>query len=84
MIRWRLSEVMARYSVTGVQLADKLSVTKTSVSRMRRSKHMPQFTGQRLGQLCDALNDLIEESGQDAIITPADLLDYTYNKNNAA
>ena len=82
-IDWRLSELMARHDIKGIELAEKLQVSANAVSKMRRSKNMPQFSGQKLGQLCDALNDLIKESGQSAIITPADLLSYTYD-NDAA
>ena len=78
-IDWRLNELMAKYDIKGVDLAAKLQISTNAVSRMRRAKDMPGFSGKRLGQLCDALNDLIKESGQNAIITPAELLSYTYS-----
>jgi DNA-binding Xre family transcriptional regulator len=81
MIRWCLSEVMARYDITGVQLAKKMGITDTAVSRMKKRKSMPALGSDRLAKLCDALNDLIRESDQKVTVTPADLIFYSYDKD---
>ena len=69
--RWRLSEVMARYRISGVDLAQELGVTRQAVSNMKNRAQMPRMDGQQLDQLCEALSKL---SGKQ--ITVADLLEW--------
>ena len=69
---------MSRHDIKGIQLAKKLGTSVNTVSKMRTAKEMPYLSGRKLNQLCDALNDLICESGQSDIITPADLIIYAY------
>lgn len=57
-IRWRLKEVMARYDVTGVALAEELGVRTASISNLRRSSTMPRIDGKRVNDLCKALSKL--------------------------
>jgi putative transcriptional regulator len=78
---WRLSEIMARHGIKGIQLAKKLGISDNTVSKLRTAQEMPYLSGQKLNQLCDALNDLIWESGQSSsIIAPSDLITYSYKR----
>ena len=65
MLRWRLREVMARGKVSNRELAKRLGVHETSVSRLRGADTMPRIDGETLEQLCKALD-----------CTPSDLLEY--------
>jgi putative transcriptional regulator len=81
MHQWRLSEIMARYGIKGIHLAKKLEISTNTVSKLRTAQEMPYLSGQKLNQLCDALNDLIWESGQSSsIIAPSDLITYSYKR----
>ena len=58
MIRWRLKEVMARYDITGVDLAQELGVRDATVSHLRKAKTMPRLDGKKIEELCRALSKL--------------------------
>jgi len=58
MIRWRLKEVMARYDITGVDLAEEMGVRSATVSNLRTSKTMPRLDGKKIEDLCLALSKL--------------------------
>lgn len=58
MIRWKLKEVMARYDITGVDLADELRVRTATISNLRRSKGMPRLNGEKIDELTAALSKL--------------------------
>lgn len=64
MIKWRLSEIIAKRGISGKDLADKIKVHPNTVSRLRNSPEMPSIDGDLLDKLCNALNcfpvDLIE------------------------
>ncbi len=55
MIRWKLKEVMARYDITGVDLAKELGVNEAAVSNLRNSKTIPRIGGAKIQNLCKAL-----------------------------
>lgn len=57
-IRWKLAEVMARYRITGKALAEELDMTEASVSNLKNSQTIPRIDGERIEQLCEALNKL--------------------------
>lgn len=75
LIRWRLKEVMARYSIKGKDLAKKLDISTNAMSSLKNAKTMPRLDGVALNLLCNALNELA--SDLDKPITPADLLEYS-------
>ena len=75
LIRWRLREVMARYSIKAVDLAKEMRVSPNSVSNLRKGNTMPRLDGDALNKLCNALNKLA--LNLDAEITPVTLIDYT-------
>jgi DNA-binding Xre family transcriptional regulator len=79
LIKWRLSEVMARHRVKGVDLAERLQMTPTAVSKLKNAKTMPRIDGDKLNALCNALNELAEDTEDPkarTVITPAMLLEY--------
>lgn len=79
LIKWRLSEVMARHRVKGVDLAERLQMTPTAVSKLKNAKTMPRIDGDKLNALCNALNELAEDAEDPkarVVITPAMLLEY--------
>lgn len=57
-IRWRLKEVMARYDITGVDLARELGVRDATVSNLKTAKTMPRVDGYRIEDLLKALSKL--------------------------
>ncbi|MGF1489780.1 MAG: helix-turn-helix domain-containing protein [Prochloraceae cyanobacterium] len=57
-IRWKLNEIMARYRITGVDLAKELGVRVESVSNLRKSETIPRIGGERIQDLCVALSKL--------------------------
>ena len=83
MIRWKLKRVMDLIRISNRELAQKLGKHETSVSRMKNSEKMPRMGADEIGSLCDALNDLYEERGFEASITPNDLLEYTREDRSA-
>lgn len=88
MIKWKLREIMARYRIANVELADKLDKHRVTIARMKAENQMPRISGDELDALCDALNDLARKNakpGDDlAVITPAMLLDYSYASHQQA
>ena len=58
MIRWRLSEVMARHKITGKALAEELDVRQESISNWKTSESMPRINGKKVELLLEALTKL--------------------------
>ena len=75
LIKWRLREVMARYRIKAVHLAEELGVSPNAVSNLRNSESMPRIDGSSLNKLCNALNKLATNLEEE--ITPNTLIDYT-------
>ena len=78
-IRWKLSEIMARHRVKGKDLANYLGISANSVSSLKRAEVMPEIGGERWEQICEAINEL---SHLDEKCTPFDLIEYVENENN--
>ncbi|MEG4010492.1 helix-turn-helix transcriptional regulator [Microcoleus sp. Pol11C1] len=77
LIRWKLSEIMARHRIKGSDLAECLKTSTNAISRLKNAKTMPRIDGNRLNDLCNALNKLAEDSeNMETQITPATLLEY--------
>jgi DNA-binding Xre family transcriptional regulator len=75
LIKWRLREVMARYRIKAVDLAEEIGVSPNSVSNLRNSESMPRLDGSSLNNLCNALNKLAINLEEE--ITPITLIDYS-------
>ena len=77
LIKWTLSEVMARHRIKGTDLAERLQTTPNAISRLKNAKTMPRIDGDKLNALCNALNELAEGAENPKTrITPAMLLEY--------
>jgi len=79
-IKWRLKEIMARYNIKGVHLAQKLDISANAMSALKNAKTMPRIDGMALTLLCTALNELAEDLEKP--ITPASLIDYSQEPMN--
>ncbi|GGA46314.1 helix-turn-helix transcriptional regulator [Okeania sp. KiyG1] len=73
-INWRLAELMARYRISGEELAKYLDISSNAVSNLKRADTMPRIDGEKLGAILDGLNLLAKKKEKD--ITPADLFEY--------
>jgi putative transcriptional regulator len=73
LIRWKLSEVMARHRVQAKDLADYLGVSDNAVSSLRKAEVMPRIDGNRLEQICVGITRLSKINER---VGPYDLLEY--------
>lgn len=73
LIRWRLSEVMARHRVQAKDLAAFLNISDNAISNLRKAEVMPRIDGNRLEQLCVGISKLSKIGGR---VSPYDLLEY--------
>lgn len=79
LIKWKLKEVMARYDIKGIDLAEELEVSTNAVSGLRRAKTMPRLDGMQLDLLLNALNKLAKDKPIDEVITHNTLIEYVYD-----
>lgn len=75
LIKWRLREVMARYQIKAIDLAQEIGVSANAVSNLRKGNSMPRLDGDSLNRLCNALNKLAIDLDDE--ITPVTLIQYT-------
>ncbi|AFY58640.1 putative transcriptional regulator [Rivularia sp. PCC 7116] len=80
MIRWKLSELMARHRIKGKELANYLGISANSVSALKRAELMPEIGGERWEQICEAINEL---SCLNEKCTPFDLVEYVPSKDES-
>jgi putative transcriptional regulator len=73
LIRWKLSEVMARHRVAAKDLAEFLHLSDNAVSNLRKAEVMPRIDGNRLEQICIGITKLSKIAEK---VTPYDLLEY--------
>lgn len=84
LIRWRLNEIMARHRIKGSDLANRLQISNNAVSKLKNAQTMPRIDGDKLNALCNALNELAEDTENlkaQAQITPAMLLEYVRDEH---
>lgn len=79
-IRWKLSELMARHRIKGKELANYLGISANSVSALKRAELMPEIGGERWEQISEAINEL---SCRDEKCTPFDLVEYVPNQDES-
>lgn len=79
LIRWKLSEVMARHRVLAKDLASFLGISKNAVSALRKAEVMPEIGGNRWEQICAGINEF-SKIGE--VITPLDLIEHVPEKNS--
>lgn len=83
MIRWKLNEVMARYHIKNVDLANEIKISPNAVSNLRGSKTMPRIDGERLNSVCNGLTWICQRAGENVVITPADLIEFQLDERVA-
>lgn len=71
MIKWHLREVMARYRIKGVDLAEEMGMSTNSISNLRKADSLPRIDGHTLNSLCMSLRRLSRVD-----ITPTDLIEF--------
>ena len=79
-IRWKLSELMARHRIKGKELANYLGISANSVSALKRAEVMPEIGGERWEQISEAINEL---SCRDEKCTPFDLVEYVPSQDES-
>jgi putative transcriptional regulator len=79
MIRWRLRVLMAEKKITNKELSELSGVHATSISKLKNVDEIEQISGRVLNNLCNGLTRAYRKRGDNRIITPADLFDYTYD-----
>ncbi|PHX53149.1 XRE family transcriptional regulator [Tychonema bourrellyi FEM_GT703] len=73
---------MARHRIKGSDLAERLKISTNAISRLKNAKTMPRIDGDRLNNLCNALNKLAENAENwNAEITPTMLIEYVRDEN---
>jgi DNA-binding Xre family transcriptional regulator len=82
MIRWRLRVLMAEKNITNKELSDLSGIHRTSISKLKNTDEIEQISGRVINSLCNALTIAYRARGDNRIITPNDLFDYTFDGNN--
>jgi len=80
MIRWRLRMLMAEKKISNKELAELSDVHATSISKLKNIDEIEQISGRVLNNLCNGLTRVYQRRGENRIVTPADLFDYTYDE----
>lgn len=78
MIKWHLREVMARYRIKGVDLAEEMGMSTNSISNLRKADSLPRIDGHTLNSLCMSLRRLSRVD-----ITPTDLIEFIVDDEEA-
>lgn len=78
MIKWHLREVMARYRIKGVDLAEEMGMSTNSISNLRKADSLPRIDGHTLNSLCMSLRRLSRVD-----ITPTDLIEFIVDDEGA-
>jgi DNA-binding Xre family transcriptional regulator len=79
MIRWRLRMLMAEKRISNKELAELSYIHPTSISKLKNLDEIEQISGRVLNNLCSALTKAYYFRGDERIITPSDLFDYTFD-----
>ena len=70
---------MAEKKISNKELAELSGVHPTSISKLKNADEIDQISGRVLNNLCNGLTKAYRTRGENRIITPADLFDYTYD-----
>ncbi len=81
MIRWRLRILMAEKKISNKELAALSDIHPTSISKLKNTDEIEQISGRVLNNLCNGLTKAYRSRGEDRIITPGDLFDYTFDSD---
>ena len=81
MIRWRLRILMAEKKITNKELAQLSGIHPTSISKLKNADEIEQISGRVLNSLCNGLTKAYQAKGDNRIIMPGDLFDYTFDSD---
>jgi DNA-binding Xre family transcriptional regulator len=79
MIRWRLRMLMAEKRISNKELAELSHIHPTSISKLKNLDEIEQISGRVINNLCSALTKAYHARGENRVITPGDLFDYTFD-----
>ena len=79
MIRWRLRILMAEKKISNKELAELSGIHPTSISKLKNADEIEQISGRVLNNLCNGLTIAYRAKGDERIITPGDLFEYTFD-----
>lgn len=76
-IRWRLRVLMAEKKISNKELAERSGVHRVTISNLKQTDELKQITGDVLNKLCNGLTDAYRARGEDVVISPGHLIEYT-------
>ncbi len=79
MIRWRLRILMAEKKISNKELAELADIHATTISKLKNADEIEQISGRVLNGLCNGLTKAYHIKGDERIITPGDLFDYSFD-----
>ncbi len=79
MIRWRLRILMAEKKISNKELAELADIHATTISKLKNADEIEQISGRVLNNLCNGLTKAYRIKGDNRIITPGDLFDYSFD-----
>ncbi len=79
MIRWQLRMLMAEKKITNKELSERSGVHRTSISKLKNIDEIGLISGRVISSLCYGLTLAYRVRGDNRIITPNDLFNYTYD-----
>ncbi len=79
MIRWRLRMLMAEKNISNKELSELSGIHRTSISKLKNTDELEQITGRVLNRLCNGLTRAYQARGDNKVITPGDLFEYTFD-----
>jgi len=79
MIRWRLRMLMAEKNISNKELSELSGIHRTSISKHKNADELEQITGRVLNRLCNGLTRAYQARGDNKVITPGDLFEYTFD-----
>jgi DNA-binding Xre family transcriptional regulator len=79
MIRWRLRILMAEKKISNKELAELSDIHATTISKLKNADEIEQISGRVLNSLCNGLTKAYRIKGDERIITPGDLFDYSFD-----
>ncbi|MFN6474357.1 MAG: helix-turn-helix domain-containing protein [Nostoc sp. SerVER01] len=82
MIRWRLRILMAEKKISNKELAELADIHATTISKLKNADEIEQISGRVLNSLCNGLTKAYRIKGDDRIITPGDLFDYSFDDDD--
>ncbi|MBW4428424.1 MAG: helix-turn-helix transcriptional regulator [Nostoc desertorum CM1-VF14] len=70
---------MAEKKISNKELAELSGIHPTSISKLKNADEIEQISGRVLNSLCNGLTKAYLATGDNRVITPGDLFDYTFD-----